>query len=358
MANETTTVSTGSPTSALWQQLQDAGLTQGDMPQPVLRLPWYLRVLQGFAGWLAGCFLLLFLGVLFNALFRQAELCAVFGSLLVVVAALWLRRPHSDFGHQFAFALSLAGQWLWLLSLQNEWRAMPGWLGLAVAQAALAWLVPHYLHRLLCTWMTVLALAFALRESPLFWVLPGLTGLLTAGVWLQELRWLPQAERVAPVAYALTFAVLWMNGLSLLPVDVWQALSQSNALAVQWGLLRLNEYMHGATLLLVVTGLLHQHGVTWRAPVAWAALAAALLLAVLSLHAGGLAVAWTLILLGFARSNRVLQGIGFTAFWGFFGHYYLSMDWSLWQKAGWLLALGSVLLLLRALLLQVWKEHQ
>src|SRR5688572_23534125 len=71
--------------------------------------PWFVALLQGVAGWLAGIFLLVFVGLIF----RPESGAALFalGALLLVAAWFMYRMDrHAVFLDQLALAMSMAGQ--------------------------------------------------------------------------------------------------------------------------------------------------------------------------------------------------------------------------------------------------------
>ena len=54
----------------LWLELQRNNLTRADYPENELDLsPWYIKTMQGFAGWIAALFLLAFVGTIIGSLF-------------------------------------------------------------------------------------------------------------------------------------------------------------------------------------------------------------------------------------------------------------------------------------------------
>lgn len=71
--------------------------------------PWFVALLQGAAGWLAGIFLLTFIGLIF----RPESTGAIFilgGLLLIAAWALYRADRDAVFLDQLALAISIAGQ--------------------------------------------------------------------------------------------------------------------------------------------------------------------------------------------------------------------------------------------------------
>ncbi|WP_129645207.1 DUF4401 domain-containing protein [Peristeroidobacter agariperforans] len=80
-----------------------------DVPGTPDGRPWFIGIVLGASGWLAGVCVLVFLGTLFKP--DSAAVIAVIGlSLLVAAFALYAADRGSQFFDQFALALSIAGQ--------------------------------------------------------------------------------------------------------------------------------------------------------------------------------------------------------------------------------------------------------
>jgi hypothetical protein len=125
--------------------------------------PWYISLLLGVSGWLAGVFLLGFVAMLFRP--DSAGAAAVNG--LVLLAAAWgLYKADREgaFTSQLALALSIAGQCLMLFAFNEHRHSMAAIAGSAVVlQAAMVLLMPNPLHRTLSTLFAMIAWAVMLR---------------------------------------------------------------------------------------------------------------------------------------------------------------------------------------------------
>src|SRR5262245_12368404 len=78
----------------------------GSMPVPTLDRPWFISVVLGFAGWLAGIFALVFVGLLFQP---DSVPGLSFTGLIMLAAAygLYAIDRESAFFDQLALALSI-----------------------------------------------------------------------------------------------------------------------------------------------------------------------------------------------------------------------------------------------------------
>lgn len=344
----------------LWRQLEHAGLVSGGMPPEPASTPWYVRLIQGLAGWLSAWCVLGILGVLLapvvHSLFEEGAeaVSATLGILLLVTAWRLLRGEHQDFREQAGLAVSLAGQVLLAAALHAGWRDPLAWLGWGVFQAGLAWWMPHPVHRLSSAFVACLSFTAALAPTPWIWFTPSLAVVFMAALWLSEGRWLLRGDRIRPWAYALTLALLCLHGFSLFSLQEGMDLAVDSPVHPPApGTRQINEGMMILTWLGSVRVILLRYGVSLAYARGAAALGGALLIGTFNLAAPGFAVAWLILMLGFAGGNKVLLGLGFAAFWVYLGRFYYLLDSSLLAKGGAMIVVGLVLLGARRILRRV-----
>lgn len=333
----------------LWQQLYDAGIVTGEMPHTVdiEVTPWYLRVLQGFTGQFAAVFLLLFVFSLFRDFVKQEEVAFVLGLLLIGAAYAVFRQLSTAFAGQFGLMLSFTGHALCLFAVHRSLDSPNTWLMIAMIEAVLVWIIPHFLHRFFSCYAAVSALVIASIKLPILWLMPSLTMIAVILLWLNEAQWLTNSARFRPMAYAVTLVTIQMHStFSLGYAAVFHA-AQGRGLSAQTWLIPVNEVLLGAMLVLTIVKLLARYQVAVVSKQGLAAIIAGGVLASMSLQATGLAIAWTLILLGFSAGNRVLLGLGFFAFWSYLGRYYYFLNISLLDKSYVLIGTGVLMLLMR-----------
>ncbi|MEO8058599.1 MAG: DUF4401 domain-containing protein [Burkholderiales bacterium] len=163
-------------------------------PNPSAR-PWYIGLLLGASGWLAGGFLLVFVAMLFHP---DSAPGAAFSGVVLLAAAWGLFRADRDgaFTSQLALALSFAGQCLVLFAMVEHTHALAAVAGAAfVLQAVMLGLMPNRLHRLISALFALIAWAlmwrFGLFGEPSWSATnanaPSLAAALTG--WL--ITWLP-----------------------------------------------------------------------------------------------------------------------------------------------------------------------
>jgi hypothetical protein len=135
--------------------------------------PWYIAALLGTSGWVAGFFLLGFVGLLFHP--DRAETAALTGAVLLAAAwGLFRCDREGAFVTQLALALSIAGQCLVLYAMNEHARGIgPIAASALLLQVVLALAMPNALHRSLSTLFAVLAWALTVRfvffGEPEFW---------------------------------------------------------------------------------------------------------------------------------------------------------------------------------------------
>jgi Domain of unknown function (DUF4401) len=129
--------------------------------------PWYVTVLLGASGWVAGIFLLLFVFTLFKP--DSAGAAFVTGVVLLIAAwGLFMVDRDGAFVSQLALALSVAGQIAVLFgaseSLFKHSRSIAGLATLAlILQTVLIVVMPNRLHRMMSALFACAAWALAVR---------------------------------------------------------------------------------------------------------------------------------------------------------------------------------------------------
>jgi hypothetical protein len=129
--------------------------------------PWFVALLLGISGWLAGIFLIVFVGMLFTPTTTAGWAAAsivCFGAAF----ALYAIDRESAFFDQFALALWITGQCAFVGVMTEVTRseaAVAG--GVAALQCVLAFATPNRLARLIASFFACIAWGLALRFG--FW---------------------------------------------------------------------------------------------------------------------------------------------------------------------------------------------
>lgn len=339
---------------ALWQELISQGFASGDIPShDDLESPWYIRTLTGFSAWLAALFLLGSLGAGLEFVFQNPAAAIVSGSVMIVLAYVMLDKQQSkDFANQFVLAVSFAGQALityGLLDWSNA-KNLLAWIFIALVQAVLAFIMPNSLHRTWSAFAAATALSFAFISAHTFFIPTVLIMIAVAYVWLNEFKWIEHQEKIKPIGYGLTLALLHQASTGLHSHLLMELISGSGRNIIQpW----VAELMAGGVILYVVWQLLIRQKIQIPGRVANFAFAGAAILVLTSLEMFGISIGVMVMLLGYANGNRILTGLGIASLLYSISVYYYLLHSTLLEKSQWLALLGIILLAASALIRRV-----
>jgi Domain of unknown function (DUF4401) len=125
--------------------------------------PWFISVVLGLSGWLAGAFVLAFVAMLFKP---DTAASIAFSGLILLAAAfgLYAADRNNEFFDQLALALSIAGQFavVWAASEATDSAAATAVLA-AVMQLVLLVVMPNDLAKVLAAFFGCCAWALAIR---------------------------------------------------------------------------------------------------------------------------------------------------------------------------------------------------
>jgi hypothetical protein len=345
--------------TARWSRLQAAGLVAGELPGAgEARVPWFVRLMLGIAGWIGAMFLLFFVGAAFAFILKNASAAAFLGAGACAAAVMIFRAaPKSDFMAQFGLAASLAGQVLLFYGV-SQWfpRSFTSAAALlAVQSAVMFFLIPNYLHRVLCAWGCASALLWLMVDAGGFALAPAAVTAAVVWVWLAEFDFGRHGALLRAAGYGLAFAALQ---IVVLHGDLWRiAMGSFGHVQAQWPAgVWLGHAASAAVLLWAVFRLLRREGLLLGSGQGRVAIAGALILAIVSLKAPGVGPTVAILIVGFANGNRVLAGLGIAALLGYLSHFYYSLSATLLVKSGVLVATGLTLLVARMLMRHWWPE--
>ena len=208
--------------SQLSESLRTAGVIAADAPVAPAETgdrPWFVALLQGFAGWLAGIFLLVFMGLVFKPDERASIL--LLGAILLVAAWLIYRADRDAvFLDQFALALSIAGQFAMAWGvIGDDFEGLTLAASLLIMQIAIWIVMPNKTARTLAALFATIAwvytVRFLLRPSDsgeeLFGFAHGNESLARFGAWTLPLGWLlTWAPLIAATAWLIAREPRWM----------------------------------------------------------------------------------------------------------------------------------------------------
>lgn len=337
--------------SSVWNKLKSAGVVSGEVPEESKNNNvtfWYVRVLQGFAGWLSAVFLLGFLGLGVAELFEYGMAMMILGVIINLCSYLVFKKVHdNDFFEQLVLVFSLTGQLLFAFGLIElfdfKTQYLLVWVGMY--QLLLMWFINHYLHRFLSTWFAVIALFWGFDVL----VYSGLGTALVAGLfvwlWLDKAGWQAEKGFYEPIAYALAFSLLQLN----LQSQLWFfGIFRSRQAEISW-LMQNADWVSAAlnslVLLFFIRRVIAEQQVSMSSKVGRLVILATVVMLFSALPVIGLSSALLVLLVGFARQNKLLMTMGILALLGFVSWYYYALDITLLHKSLILIGIGVVLLL-------------
>lgn len=332
--------------ASLWEALSSKGFVTGEVPSVNnIESPWYVRLLIGFSGWLAALFMLGFIGTAFEFVFRNNFAGFVVGSTMIFVAYLLLKKKSdSDFSSQFALAVSFAGQALVVFSLDLfQWFSASdslNWILLCALQVVLTWFMPNSIHRVWSAFAAVMSMTIALTIWHVYFIQTALIMAAVAVVWLNEFNWIKYQNKLKPIGYGVTLALLYQSSSSIFHFMFRHSINHNESIMQPW----LGELFVGLVMLFVVWQLLKRQN-TIPILVLAVSFIAALLLIMVSLKIYGLTIGVMIILLGYANGNRILTGLGISSLLFYVSAYYYTLESTLLVKSELLAVLGSLLIL-------------
>ena len=206
-------------TEQMWAALLQAGLVQGaSSATGKSESPWYVKVLLALSGWFAAFFLLGFIGMAFESVFRNSTASFILGGAMIGGAFAILRIPKNEFVEHLALAVSLAGQFLVVVALFKiaGHHGHIGWLLVVLLQAPLAVVMPNFVHRVFSAFIAAFSLNMFLGFQGWPNLVDGLIMLLAAWCWLNEFRYPQQMQRIRAIGYGLVLALIVLKGMALL----------------------------------------------------------------------------------------------------------------------------------------------
>ena len=331
----------------LWARLSADGFVDGAKPEPEpAGSPWFVRLMLGIAGWIGALFLLGFFAAALTSVVDNAASAMISGTACCAGAyALFRTFAGQDLAEQFALAISLAGQALLVIGLAQFFGPEQAMLCVAVAlvEAVLVLVVPVFLHRLLASCGTAVALALAVNQLSLHGLAAPLLCAALAAIWLPPARWAVGARLWRPIGYGLVFALLSVETLRLFGAEALFGRAADIGWMARYGPL-IGRGLTGAVLVWAAVTLTLREGLSPASRPFLFAVGGAVLAATFCLPAPGLGSALLILLLGFAAGNRLLKASGVLGLLGFTAHFYYSLHATLLTKSGFLAATGLCLL--------------
>jgi Domain of unknown function (DUF4401) len=315
--------------AGLQRALAERGMLPADVngDDPIAReetqdRPWYISLLLGLSGWIAGLFLLGFVGAMYFSVTQNATIAGVI--LLISAWALFRVDVEGAFVSQLALALSIAGQFALLYGLsENMTLRRPGDIAAIalILQIALVVVMPSRMHRTMSALFATIAWAVFIRSlsgDDLFESYSTRQRMESPSLTLALSSW---ALAWAPIGIALYFAVvrepLWM-------ASRWCRVIRPAAIGLAAGLAWATLFSHPFESLRFADGTREGRLAIWPLLSAMAALVA--------------------LSVGFALKHRALMGAAMIAALLHVSHFYYAIGTTLLIKSVVMVSIGVLLL--------------
>jgi len=350
---------TNATASLLWQQLTEQNLVQGDSPPatPIVD-PWYIRVMQGAAGWLAAFFLMVFLGFTLRISGYSSAFLAL-GLILNIGAIAMFRAGNvSAFAAQFGVALNIAGQLfvLWWIKDSYGLLAIEPLLAVSMYNIILFTLGDNVVNRVMCATFVSMTLSLSLAAVGWYEVSGGLLAIGVFTVWLFDSHWGKHRALWLPLGYGLTIGLLQFNGSLLFINGFYDWFDYAIAAIQVSGLVHVNTFILSALLM----GGSYQIARCQSRQLAPKTILTIVFIGIITALAHhylvGVASAMLLVFLGVKSRRNFLLYAGFIALLGFLSWYYYNLGLNLMTKAMILFGISIALLTLAAWLHCVTKS--
>lgn len=344
---------------ALWETLRARQVVSGDMPVDIPYLanektPWYIILMQGFAGWIAALFMLGFIGSMFGWLFRFDNEIALIACGLIsctVAYVLFRTQPSQVFVSQLGLVFSLTGQMMvgWGLIDWFSYQSAFSFFLLAAFQIALTVLMPHFIHRLLSSWFAMIALFWGLNQLGIYGLGAAIISIVFTLVWLNENSWKRFGSLWEPVGFGLALALVQFNGHILFNEELMSYATKDSANgdwsawwhAAPW----ITALLVAVSFALVIRRIFSQYQLSLDSVSGRLVIVGWLFLVASGLVALGTSSALLILLVGFTYQRYSLMALGLLALLSFLSWYYYNLNTTLLVKSFILIGTGAVLLL-------------
>lgn len=335
----------------LWLRLKEKHLTSSDKIDNELDLsPWYIKTMQGFAGWIAALFMLAFVGSIFGSLFfNDNEILLGVGGFGCCIAAFFIfkSKGQANFYEQLALAVSLCGQFMlaWALFDFFSLRETSAFILLACFQAALALLMPNFLHRLLSSWFAMIALFWGLNQQGIFGLDSAIAAALFTLIWIKEVSWYKYQSILVPISFGLAISLVQFSAHFLFRNELTDFFINEDASLLQQYSPLMGRSILALTCIYLVVSILNEQKIKLFSRSGLISLAGITMLLAASMPIAGLSSAILIVMVGFFRQRVTLMALGVIALISFISWYYYNLAETLLVKSIYLFSLGSLLLL-------------
>lgn len=336
--------------TTLWQQLQQADLVTGDLPNaPSDQQPaFFLRILLGASGWLSAIFFTAFISAAFISVASTASTIWMIGVILCALSIGISRITHLPIlAGQFVFACSLAGQAqiiFGVIESTDNYQLVAAVL--LALEILMFFLIGIRSQRSVAIFIACGAALWLLGQETWIYALPALSA-AGAWLWLNRLRWYKYTNYLQPATTGLTLALWLAIVLTLLSNSTelgWLGINQAGGQARLW----IAAVLTSVICLLFAWQLIQQN--VQQLQLRYLTIFISLGVALLNLKMLGLAPLCLLLCIGVVQAHTRLIWLNLLCLMGYLMLYYYSLNDTLLYKSILLCVSGAVLLVLYAVL--------
>ncbi len=333
----------------LWNLLSNNQMVSGDKPEnDHVLIPWYIRFIQGFAGWLAAIFIMVFFAVFFSFLFKKPAggLVVALGLLCSVAGYVIIRVKQNDFIDQLGMAFSLCGQLLFSFGIFFflKINTTTGAFILGTYQLTLAWLIPQYAHRLLSTAFGLFALLVVVNSMGYYGIGTALTAVLFSLIWIKEKHWAENYQKWEPIGLGIAFTIIFSSSFLITGKHLLRETYRHNTGWLFEHAELVSSLLVSLVFLNLIFTLLKEYKTQLNSKTAILSFLAATGLILISFKIYGISTGLLIVLVGFARHRILLITLGIMSMLSFFSWYYYNLQATLLFKSIVLVVLGLILL--------------
>jgi len=336
-------------TQQLWENLAQQKIVSGDKPDnDHVLIPWYIRFIQGFAGWLAAIFIMAFLAIFFSFLFKKPTggLVVALGLLCSVAGYVIIRAKQNDFIDQLGMAFSLCGQLLFSFGIFFflKINTTTGAFILGVYQLVLAWLIPQYAHRLLSTAFGLFALLIGINLAGYYGIGTALIAVMFGFIWIKENNWSQHYQKWEPIGLGIAITIIFSSGFLIAGKHLLRETYQTHTGWLFEHAELVSSILVALVFINLIVTLLKEYKINFDSKTAILSFVAAAGLVLISFKIYGISTGLLIVLVGFARQRMILIVLGVFSIVSFFSWYYYNLHATLLFKSMVLVAMGFTML--------------
>ncbi len=335
----------------LWLRLQQQNIISTDTPlSEDNSTPWYIKTMQGIAGWFAALFMLGFSAAIFDWIFSyDNEMFLIIIGLSCSVSAFLIFRYKQQvaFLEQFALATSLCGQFMvcWGLFDILSMKESSAFLSIALYQGALALLMPNFLHRVMSCWFAMIALFWSFNLNGIYGLDSAIASCLLTLIWTQDRLLYRYRSVLLPIGFGFALSLIQLSAHALFQDEFFRYYQQKSSGFIQQYSPYIGHLFIALSCLFLLKQILKEQHLSITSKQGILALSGLLILLISSFPVTGASSALLILIIGFFRQHITLVALGIASLLSFLSWYYYNLSETLLVKSIYLLSIAALLLI-------------